>query len=353
VMTCMVAARDGMTVDSQNTLGTSDVDLLRVTDWFFPEGVNHHELLAGVFGLKHVMQSFARRVAGLGRLPASELRARGAMRRRADVVIVGSGPSGMAVAGILAEKGRSVEVVDDALRPGGGLRALGASDRSAWRDIDSVFDAGLASRRIQLRQSTVVGGVFGNDLLIVGSLGAEVVTARDVIFAPGAHDGTPLFEGNDLPGVMSARAAALLLAEGAVVGRRVVLAKSADDSTFGRAFANAAAGLCEIARASNVVRVRGSGAVRAVIVKEEGREREIAAEALLTDEPRAPAYELCLQAGARVQHEPRGFVVRVGDDGRIRDRFWAVGEVVGTPFKPSAILENGERVAREILLPAR
>jgi sarcosine oxidase subunit alpha len=350
VMTCMVAARDGMTVEPQNTLGSSDHDLLRVTDWFFPEGINHHELLAGVFGAQRVMQAFARRVAGLGRLPASQVGARAAKRRRADVVVVGSGPSGMTVAGILADKGRTVEVVDDALRPGGGLRALGASNRSRWKDIDAVFDAGLATGRIQLRQSTVAGGVFGDDLLVVDSSGAEIVTAREVILASGAHDGTPLFEGNDLPGVMSARAAGLLLAEGVVVGRRVVVASSSGDGAFSRAFTEAAAGWCEVVPASEVVRVRGSRALRGVIVKEGGREREIAAAALLTDEPRAPACELCLQAGGRVERESRGFVVQTETDGRIRDHFWAVGEVVGTPFEPSAILENGERIAREILL---
>ena len=29
-------------------VGSKDTDLLRVADWFFPEGMNHHELFAGV-----------------------------------------------------------------------------------------------------------------------------------------------------------------------------------------------------------------------------------------------------------------------------------------------------------------
>ena len=349
VMTCMVPARDGMKIDSQNTLGSRDLDLLRVTDWFFPQGINPHELFAGVFGVQHVMQAFARRVAGLGQLPTSELAPRAAKRRRADVLVVGCGPSGMTVAAVLAENGRVVEIVDDAVRPGGGLRALGSLDRALWEKIDAGFEAGIGSGRVQARKSTVAGGVFGDDLLIVGPAGAEVVTAHDVVFATGAHDGVALFEGNDLPGVMSARAAGLLLAEGVVVGRRVGVAKGqSDSSVFGRAFANASTGLCEVIQLSDFVGVRGSSKVRAVVVKEGGSEREIAAAALLTDEPRAPAYELCLQAGARVEHEPRGFVVHT-DDGRIRDHFWAVGEVVGTPFVAEAILADGERVARAIL----
>ena len=123
-MTCMVPVREGMTIASQNTLGSRDVDLLRVSDWFFPQGVNHHELWAGVPGAQTVMQAFARRVAGLGLLPEAEVKTRGAVRRRLDAVVIGAGPSGMAIGAALLEKGRAVEVIDDALHPGGSLRAL-------------------------------------------------------------------------------------------------------------------------------------------------------------------------------------------------------------------------------------
>src|SRR5215468_11164556 len=63
VMTCMVAAEQGTVVRTQNTLGSREVDLLRMTDWFFPKGMNHHELFAGVPGVQQIMQTFARRVA--------------------------------------------------------------------------------------------------------------------------------------------------------------------------------------------------------------------------------------------------------------------------------------------------
>jgi sarcosine oxidase, subunit alpha len=193
----------------------------------------------------------------------------------------------------------------------------------------------------------VAGGVFGDDLLIVGGEGAEVVTADDVVFATGAHDGIALFEGNDLPGVMSARAAGMLLAEGVMVGRRVAVV-AGEPSGFGAAFALAADGLCEVIRIPAVVRARGSSAVRAVITKEGQEEREIRIDALLLDEPRAPAYELCLQAGAELEHLPRGFVVKT-DEGWIRDGFWAVGEVRGTPFEPLAMRSDAALVARRIL----
>jgi sarcosine oxidase subunit alpha len=150
---------------------------------------------------------------------------------------------------------------------------------------------------------------------------------------------------------MSARAAGLLLAEGVVVGKRVVIARSREDeaSSFGRAFARTLreAGLGEPVIVGDPVRVRGASRVRGVVTSEGGGTREIAADALLVDVPRAPAYELCAQVGARLEHEPNGFVVRT-DRGRIGGRIWAAGEVAGTVFEPSAILEDAMRVAEAI-----
>jgi len=349
VMTCMVPAHDGMTIDTQNTLGARGIDLLRMTDWFFPQGINHHELFAGVPGAQGVMQAFARRVAGLGRLPVSQAAPRRAARRHVDALVVGAGPAGMAMAAALAERGRSVEVVDDGLAPGGGLRALGGGERGAWKEVLAPFAEARTSGRILLRSSTVAGGVFGDDVLVAGLAGAEICTAGDLVLAMGAHDGVALFEGNDIPGVMSARAAGMLLEGGVVVGERVVVATLGATAGFGDAFARAAeaSGRCEVVRARDVVRASGSAKVRAVVVNEGGKEREIEADALLIDAPGAPAYELSEQAGARLEHEPRGFVVRT-DGGRIGDRAWAVGEAVGTKLDPAAILEEAARVAEAI-----
>src|ERR1044071_788857 len=37
VMTCMRAARGGEHIETQNVVGSRESDLLRVTDWFFPQ----------------------------------------------------------------------------------------------------------------------------------------------------------------------------------------------------------------------------------------------------------------------------------------------------------------------------
>ena len=349
VMTCMVAAEAGMAVVSQNRLGPRENDLLRMTDWFFPDGMNHHELFAGIPGVQGVMQAFARRVAGLGRMPTEVEAPRPAARRSADVVIVGAGPSGMAIASRLAQQGREVELIDDQLEPGGGLTALGSTEARAFDEIYASCMDHATSGRIRIRSGTIAGGMYGRDLLVVGPGGAEVLEARALVLACGAHDGALAFEGNDVPGVMSARAAGWLLARGVVVGKRVVVVTTAGGGPFGASFAAAAKGAAEVTLVQGEpLRIRGASHVKAVVVRDaSGKDCEHKADAVLVDAPRSPAYELAEQAGARMAHEPRGFVVQT-NAGLIGDGIYAVGEMTGTPFEARAITDEAVRVSEVI-----
>jgi len=339
VMTCLLPARDGMVIEAQNTLGSRETDLLRMTDWFFPQGMNHHELFAGVPGVQQVMQAFARRVAGLGKLPAKPSASRAAERREVDALVVGAGPSGMSAALALRARGRAVEVVTDALEPGG----------SALAALDGRFDALLAKfvectqktaeNPLKLRCRTTAAALYGDDVLVVDAAsGAEVVRAKTLVLATGAHDGVLAFEGNDVPGVMSARAGAWLLRLGVDLGARVVVAVSEGGGPFGEMYAASARGATLVREAPTAV--AGSARVKKVRFGK----RALAASALLVDAPRAPAYELAEQAGAKLEHEARGYVVRA-PGGKIRDGVFAVGELVGTALDAKAVAKEAEKLA--------
>lgn len=345
VMTCRVAARDGMRIDTQNVVGSRDHDLLGMADWFFPAGMNHHELFAGVPGIQSIMQSFARRVAGLGKLPKEPRAPRGAARRDADVLVVGSGPSGMATAVRLSERGRKVEVVDDDLAWGGSVRALVGADAAKWQPLVQAFGAALVGGRISVRLGTTAAGVYGGDVLVAGEGGVEVVTPRTLVLAPGAHDGVLAFEDNDAPGVMSARAAGRLLHYGVVPGERIVVVVAERGGPFGEALVRAHP-------AATLVRgvpvgVKGTGRLREWTVSTTTGEQRLKADVLVVDAPRAPAYELCAQAGAALVHEEQGFMVHALG-GRIRDGVYAVGEVLGTPLDPAAIAREADAVAESV-----
>jgi sarcosine oxidase subunit alpha len=345
VMTCRVPAHEGMRIDTQNVIGSRDYDLLGMADWFFAEGMNHHELFAGVPGIQQVMQSLARRVAGLGKLPKDVRPAREALRREADVLVVGSGPSGMATAVRLSERGRKVEVLDDDLAWGGSVRALVGVDAERWMPLVQAFGAAMVGGRVSVRLGTTAAGVYGGDVLVAGEGGVEVVTPRTLVLAPGAHDGVLAFEDNDAPGVMSARAAGRLLHYGVVPGERVVVVVAERGGPFGEALVRALP-------AATLVRgtptsVKGTGRVREWTVVTPAGEQRLKADVLVVDAPRAPAYELCAQAGAALVHEERGFVVRA-PGGRIRDGVFAVGEVAGTPLDPSAVAAEADAVADSV-----
>ncbi len=340
VMTCLHPATDGAIVETQNTLGSRETDLLRVTDWFFPKGMNHHELFAGVPGVQQIMQTFARRVAGLGKIPDDAGEVRPARRRSIDALVVGSGPSGMLAAMTLADRGREVEVIDDALEPGGGALATFNSACDALVAKYAEYTQKKAKNPVKMRLRTTVAGIYGDDVFVVGSEGAEIVTAKTIVLATGAHDGVLAFEGNDLPGVMSARAGAWLLLRGIDLGESVVVAIAEGGGPFGEAFAKKTSSNATVVRGEAPTLAEGSSRVKRVVFGK----KEIAATALLVDAPRAPAYELAEQAGATLAHEPRGYVVKT-ERGKIRDHIFAVGELTGTSLDLDVMREEIARAA--------
>ncbi len=354
VMTCRERVREGMVVDSQNTLGARDLDLLRMTDWFFPDGLNHHELFAGVPGVQTVMQVFARRVAGLGKLPASVVLPKAAKRIEVDVLVVGSGPSGMLAATKLAAAGRGVVVVDDAFERGGTLAALPLG-RVEWTEVIERFDECVAAKSITFQAMTTAAAFYGDDVLVIGPEGASVVTARAVVVASGAHDGVVAFEGNDLPGVLSARAALFLLRNDALPFRRVVVVEVDGGTCLGPIAVEALARSGGRGAKREVQHVRGTplrasgiSRVKRLRVRTESGERDLDVDGVVLDAPGAPSYELLSQVGAELAHERRGFVVHT-DAGRVAEGVYATGEVAGVALEKAALEEHAAMTVASVV----
>jgi sarcosine oxidase subunit alpha len=189
IMTCRVPCAEGTHIETQNVVGSRETDLLRMTDWFFPEGMNHHELFAGIPGLRGILQGFARRVAGLGKLPTSDQpdpAERGTARRDVDALVVGAGPAGMAAAVELARAGRRVEVIEDDLSWGGCARLLSAptGDPGPWASLTGAFREAMASARVRVRLRTTAAGVYGDDVLVASDAGAGAGGARVEVIRP-------------------------------------------------------------------------------------------------------------------------------------------------------------------------
>jgi sarcosine oxidase subunit alpha len=340
VMTCLVPARGGEQISAQNVVGSRKADLLRVTDWFFAKGIDHHHMLAGVPGLSDVMQSVASKVAGMGRLPSTPDLPRPARRLEADVVVIGGGLSGVTIAARLGADGRRVILVDDGL-------ALGGALAGAPRLLEELRAAAPLTG-VEVFSRSVAGGFYDGEILVVtAAREAVLLRPRATVFATGAHDGVLAVPDNDLPGVLSARALCRLLHAGiepdgptAIVG----------DGFWADELAAALGDAPRLHVApGDVVDVRGTGGVRALTVREGGAlaTHRVAVVALAL--PGAPAFELAAQAGAEARFDAAlGYVVVTGEGGRAGEALWAAGECTGKPFAPAALREEAERVAADV-----
>ena len=341
VMTCQVAAAAGDRVETQNVLGSRDVDLYEATDFLFPQGFDHHRLLAGA-GTSRLLTTFARRMSGLGRLPEQVTTWAQAERREVDVLIVGGGAAGLSAAAAL---GAPALLVDDAQTLGGSLSILDPA--RAAQLVQHARDAGaeLRHRTTAVLLSREPDGDSGPIRALLETPERMVsVRCQRVLVASGTHDVPPNFGNNDLPGIVSARAALQLLHAGISIGERVALV---GDGRFSRAFAEARrhTGVFRL-EPSQVVRAKGKHAASRVVYEEGGKLRELLVSAIAVDGPGAPSLELLGQLGAERRFDAtRGYLPVLHSNGLAQPGLFAAGSCAGSPLHS---LEDGARVGLEL-----
>ncbi|MEM8997603.1 MAG: FAD-dependent oxidoreductase, partial [Acidobacteriota bacterium] len=153
-----------------------------------------------------------------------------------DLVVVGTGPAGMAAAIAAAERGVAVTVIDENARTGGQIyrqppAAFGTTNGTPGADdrrglaLRERFEA-LIGEGIEWLGHTTAWGVFPPRRLALERDGAfQMIEAEGLILAPGAYEMVPPFPGWTLPGVMTPGAAQVLAKTMHVAaGRRIFLA---------------------------------------------------------------------------------------------------------------------------------
>lgn len=347
--TCTVPVVDGQRVESQNAFPSARRDLLAVVDKVYRKDFDYHDKFTRPRFLVPAYHWVIRRMAGFGRVPDTPRRAprtRPIRVLRPEAVVVGAGAAGLAAAAALASAGRRVLALDTASAAGGALLdhrgpldGAPSGPALAERLAEEVRKGGG-----EMRVATpAVGRYPDGALLALSAAGLVEVRARALVVATGSHDVPPLFPGNDLPGILSARGALTLLRrDGVRPGRRaVVLGEGAEAAQAEAALREA--GVDVVAVVPRVAAAEGSTRVAAAVLPDGTR---LACDTLVAAAGRAPRPEIVQQTGCELAWDASvGALVPVvdGDGATTAPGVWVCGDAA----RPKAVADNvaeGRRV---------
>jgi sarcosine oxidase subunit alpha len=332
---------EGLSAVSQNRWPSLGLDIGSVNRWiapFIPAGFYYKTFFGGP-RLWKLYEHFIRRAAGLG--PAPQIPDVDVYEHRAgfcDVLVVGSGPSGLAAASAASRAGARVMLVEQDVRLGGALLrdpALvdgQAPEAFAERVRGQVIAAG---GRVLTR--TTAAGLWDHGLATlverVCEPGAEPATpngltqrlwrvrAGRIVLATGALERPMLFAGNDLPGVMLSTAVRTYLRRYAVSPGQKVAVVTCNDDAYRTVAALTEAGVTvaavldsrpaaegDLARrvaqtvpayfnARPVEAKGGKGGVSRLTAVADGRPLEIACDVVAVSGGFSPVVHLHMQAG--------------------------------------------------------
>jgi sarcosine oxidase subunit alpha len=242
-----IALYEGLVATAQHAWPTLRFDLAAAAGWIaplLPVGFYYKMFIRPQAAWPRLWEPLLRRMAGLGRAPRAPDPARyDKTHAHCDVLVVGSGPVGLAAALAAGRSGARVILAEADSELGGSLLHRPGLVGSAWLAAVKAELAALPETRV-LTDTTIFGRYDGNYLMAAERGARQLlwhIRARRVVLASGAIERPLVFPGNDRPGVMLAGAVESYVNRFAVtLGRRAVLFTNNDDAYHAAAALKAA-----------------------------------------------------------------------------------------------------------------
>uniref|UniRef100_UPI003BA8DE10 sarcosine oxidase subunit alpha family protein n=1 Tax=Stappia sp. TaxID=1870903 RepID=UPI003BA8DE10 len=259
-----VEIHEGLVAESQNRFPSLAFDVGAINDKFSPlfvAGFYYKTFMWPKAFWNKVYEPVIRAAAGLGKAPTAPDPDRYANRyAHCDVLIVGSGPAGLAAALAAGRAGARVILADEQPEFGGSLLADPKAEIDGKPTAEFVADAIAeleALDNVTLLPRTTVFGAFNHNFMAaaervtdhLAAPGADQprerlwqIRAKRIVFATGAIERPLVFPENDRPGIMMAEAARIYLHRHAVLPGREIVVFTACDSAWTAALEIASSG---------------------------------------------------------------------------------------------------------------
>ena len=237
---------DGLSARSQNAWPSLAFDVMAVNQLLSPifsTGFYYKTFIGPLKKSWMIYEPIIRKVAGLGKAVPDVDTARYEQRYTfCDVLVVGSGPAGIAAALTAARSGLRVVLAEQDFELGGSLLSSGNDVLEQWRKTQMAELETHPECRVLKR--TTAQGIYDGNLVILNCIPQnhpaqmilEQCRAKTIIIATGAIERPLVFENNDRPGVMLASAVRTYLNRYGVAPKKRAVIVTNNDSAYATAF---------------------------------------------------------------------------------------------------------------------
>jgi methylglutamate dehydrogenase subunit C len=240
VVATTTALKAGMKVRSQNAWPSPTFDVMSINSLaspLFTAGFYYKTFMGPTKKSWMFFEPFIRRAAGLGKATPDKGHERyDTTNSFCDVLVIGSGPAGLAAAVTAGRAGACVVLAEQDCELGGSLLSSQSDQHETWRS--TVRDELYTLKNIRILTNATVQGIYDHNQAVIstGLNNLEIVQAKTIVHATGAFERPLIFQNNDKPGVMLASALRSYLNRYALVPRSRAVIVTNNDSAYAAAF---------------------------------------------------------------------------------------------------------------------